>query len=712
MTKPSLKLAIFLLLFPALLTVLGIWQLTRLSNLAQNRAELSEQIASLSELAQRDPHAAIPSGVRGRVLGVQYASQILKEQLADLDENQPAIRARLALPIWTIVCGLLATLLGLLGMVLMIRAGRMARNSREQLLQIFSRGYQRLPWLMAAMTLLLASATITASVYETLASIHIASAMSNADLKESIMFGIVSLVAVAAAAQALYALYVNRTSFNIQPMPLTGRSVLPAQSPALWAWMRDIAQRLNALAPDHIVVGLCDGFFVTSCDIRLTPSESILRGRTLYLPLTYLAVLSRAETEVIIGHELAHFAGADTDYSTRFLPIFSGVRRNLEHMHNLRDRDIVSQVMLYPTFLLGEFFSQQFDHAVQHWSRQRELIADSVGSSLHRPVDAATALLRSRLFGMLIHEAVGRARLQVTEQDDLVAELIQSAQVRGLDNPQTHLDDEWAHPTDTHPTLRQRMNALQVIPDADLLAHAARPVDEAGMSLLNQLLGDGRAWCKHLTMDLSQLQKQDIDIRHGLLTDEWIIKKPPSITMLVFGLAAFLQFLFAFAIVLMFLSSGTHFRMITVAVIAFLIAGGVACAFVANNFRKKSLKPFIVVRRDTLRLDGVTGELPWTAVESLVAHGGFVVTLQLQFKPGASVPQIGKKAKYLRFDARSHQLYITLPRVSGRNYDEIARQFHEYHQLANAGHIKTDRVEADRVESDRVEPGPGQVSSS
>lgn len=687
-TKPSLKLAIFLLLFPALLTVMGISQLTRLKNLTQDRAELSEQIASLSELAQRDPHASIPSGVQGRVLGVEYASQILKKKLADLDENQPAIRVRQVLPFWTIVCGLLATLLGLLGMMLIIRAGHLARNSREQLLQVFSRGYQRLPWLMAGMTLLLASATITASVYETLASIHIASAMSNADLKVSIMFGIFSLVAIAAAAQALYALYVNRGSFNIQAMPLTGRSVLPAQSPALWAWMRDIAQRLNALAPDHIVVGLCDGFFVTSCDSRLTPSDTILQGRTLYLPLTYLAVLSQAETEVIIGHELAHFAGEDTDYSTRFLPIFSGVRRNLEHMHNLRDRDIVSQVMLYPTFLLGEFFSQQFDHAVQHWSRQRELAADAVGSSLHRPVDAATALLRTRLFGMLIHEAVGRARLQATEQDDLVAELIQHVRSRGLDNPQTHLDDEWTHPTDTHPTLRQRMEALQVIASADMLAHAARPVDDAGMSLLNKLLGDGSAWCKRLTMDLSQVQKQDIDIRTELLEDELIIKKPPSVAMLAFGLMAFLQFFFSFGLVLMFLSSGTQFRLITVVILAFLLAGGVICTLAANHFRKKAQKPFIVVRRDAVRLDGVTSELPWLAVESMVAHWGFVVTLQLQLRPGTSAPLTGKKSSYLRFDARSHQLYITLPRVSGRNYDEIVRQFYEYHQIANAGYVR------------------------
>ena len=662
----------------------------RLSSLADDRAKLSEQIASLSALAERDPHASIPSGVQGHVLGVQYAGQILKRKLADLDENQPALRARQALPSWTMVCGLLATLLGVLGMMLMIRAGHAARHSREQLLQIFSTGYQGLPWLMAAMTVLLGSATITASLYETLASIHIASAMSNAELKTSILFGIVSLAAVAAALQALYALYVNRGSFTIQAMPLTGRSVSPAQSPALWDWMHDVAQRLNALAPDHIVVGLCDGFFVTSCDIRLTPSDTILRGRTLYLPLTYLAVLSHAETEVIIGHELAHFAGADTDYSTRFLPIFSGVRRNLAHLHDLRERDILSQVMLYPTFLLGEFFFQQFDHAVQHWSRQRELAADAVGSSLHTPVDAATALLRTRLFDMMIHEAVGRARLQASEQDDLVAEVMQNAQARGLDNPQTHLDDVWTHPTDTHPTLRQRMEALQVIASADLLAHAARPVDEVGMSLLNKLLGDGSAWCKRLTMDLSQLQKQDIHIRSGLLTDELIIKKPASVAMLAFGLMAFLQFFFAFGLVFMFSSSGTHFKTITFVVLAFLMAGGAVCAWVTNHFRKKAQKPFIVVRRDALLLDGMATELPWLAVETLVAHGGFVVTLQLQLKAGTSAPRIGRKSSYLRYDARSHQLYITLPRISGRNYEEIATQFHEYHQIALAGHVQAE----------------------
>lgn len=685
-TKPSLKLAVFLMLIPILLSILGIWQLVRLESLPQERAALSEQIATLTDLAQRDPHAAIPTNVPGHVLGVQYATQIVKAELDDIDEDQPIILARMALPYWTVGCGVLATLLGGVGMTMMMRAGRAARHSREQLLEVFSKGYQRLPWLMAAMTLLLAAATISASVYETLASINIASKMSDAELKASITYAIISLVAIAAAAQALYMLYANRNGFKIQAMPLTGRSVSPTESPALWEWMRDIAQRLNALAPDHIVVGLCDGFFVTSSDIRLTPSDTLLRGRTLYLPLTYLAVLSRAETEVIIGHELAHFSGADTEFSTRFSPIFSGVHRNMEQLDDLRHRDLISQIMLYPTFLLSEFFYEQFNHAVKHWSRQRELIADAVGSSLHSPLDAASALLRTRLFDAPIQEAVGRARLQATDQDDLVAELIQIAQTRGLDNPQAHLDDEWTHPTDTHPTLRQRMDALQVTPDASLLAHAARPVDEAGMSLLNHLLDDGHAWCRQLTMDLSQVQKQDIEIRSGLLTDEWIIKKPATAPTLVFGLLAFLQTLFALGIAFMFLSSGTHFKMITVEVIAFLLAGAAVCGFVTNVYRKKALKPYIVVRRDSLQLEGVPTRLAWTSVESLVAHGGYVVTLQLRFKPGATVPAIKNKARYLRFDIGSQQLYITLPRISGKSYEEIATLFYEYHQIANLGH--------------------------
>ncbi|MFD2022059.1 M48 family metalloprotease [Pseudocitrobacter faecalis] len=45
-----------------------------------------------------------------------------------------------------------------------------------------------------------------------------------------------------------------------------------------------------------------------------------LTGNTLYLPLTYLSLLNEAEIAAVVGHELGHFTGEDTQYSLRFAP--------------------------------------------------------------------------------------------------------------------------------------------------------------------------------------------------------------------------------------------------------------------------------------------------------------------------------------------------------------------------------------------------------
>ncbi len=88
--------------------------------------------------------------------------------------------------------------------------------------------------------------------------------------------------------------------------------------------LRELAARLDTPAPQHLLVGLCDGFYVTANRVCLQPSGEHLEGRSLYLSLPLLGLLDRAEQDAVIAHELAHFAGRDAHYSLRFLPIYQG----------------------------------------------------------------------------------------------------------------------------------------------------------------------------------------------------------------------------------------------------------------------------------------------------------------------------------------------------------------------------------------------------
>ncbi|WP_164651601.1 M48 family metalloprotease, partial [Pseudomonas viridiflava] len=110
------------------------------------------------------------------------------------------------------------------------------------------------------------------------------------------------------------------------------------------------------------VLGMIEGFYVTSSDVSLLPAEISLKGRTLHIPMMYLGLMNAAETSAVIGHELAHFAGEDTEYSLRFLPIYDGIGRSLVVIAaNMMISDLLQRTILRPAFMLGVHFMESFD---------------------------------------------------------------------------------------------------------------------------------------------------------------------------------------------------------------------------------------------------------------------------------------------------------------------------------------------------------------
>lgn len=133
-------------------------------------------------------------------------------------------------------------------------------------------------------------------------------------------------VTLVAAGGALLGLRCALGTFAPDPPPILGRPIAPAEAPSLSHLVEGLAGRIGALKPEAVVVGLTDGFFVTAGPAVLEPGGARLLGRILYLP--HVARMRGDEIAAIIAQELTHYAGGDTAYSPRFLPLNAGHARS------------------------------------------------------------------------------------------------------------------------------------------------------------------------------------------------------------------------------------------------------------------------------------------------------------------------------------------------------------------------------------------------
>src|SRR5205809_564639 len=106
-----------------------------------------------------------------------------------------------------------------------------------------------------------------------------------------------------------------------------GVAVSRSEAPQLWNRVEEIAQRLGALHPRSIVVGLDPNFFVTEATVICLSGEP--SGRTLYCSLPLCRILSTGEFSAVVGHELGHFKGLDTKFSQSFYPIYRGTASSI-----------------------------------------------------------------------------------------------------------------------------------------------------------------------------------------------------------------------------------------------------------------------------------------------------------------------------------------------------------------------------------------------
>jgi Zn-dependent protease with chaperone function len=347
-----------------------------------------------------------------------------------------------------------AVITGLIGagLILMIAlAGRLARNSRTVLLHLFAPGLYLTAGILTGLILAHALLAIAAIYYL-------------AALAGRIPIGIIAAIGIGAV---IGLIGMARSIFSlVQKVRQTviGKSISEADAPQLWRRVKEIATRIKALPPEHIVLGLDPNFFVTEAEVLSLNDTS--SGRTLYCSLPLMRILNAKEFAAVIGHELGHFKGSDTKFSQQFYPIYRGTASSIMSLQAASGEGGSQSIALLPAISIFNYFLECFSVAESRISRDRELCADKEGADITDPPTIASALVKvhaySPLWDTLREAAVrelqgGRAFINTSKTyAEAVAHNAKPDILHGV--AETHL----SHPTDSHPPLAVRLEALKV----------------------------------------------------------------------------------------------------------------------------------------------------------------------------------------------------------------------------------------------------------
>ncbi len=343
------------------------------------------------------------------------------------------------------VC-LVAAVWGAVLIVLIGAAGAAATNSRELLVALFRPGLYLTA--VSLVILVLAHGGIAIAVV----------LRFQRSVGLVVVVGAGALVGVTAIIGGVFSV-VRKAEIHV-----IGVAVLPEEAPRLWSYVREIAERMGALHPEHIVVGLDPNFFVTEADVKCLSGEH--SGRTLYCSLPLMRILERRQFSSILGHELGHFKGADTRFSEKFYPIYRGTAAALAAMTTDDEDPNVSQLARLPAIAVLGYFMETFSLAERRLSRTREIAADAEGAGVSDRRTAAAALVKVHAFPPLwepfqerVHNSLRARSLFINLSETYVEETASATTEALLEGiSESHLE----HPTDSHPPLHTRLEALGI----------------------------------------------------------------------------------------------------------------------------------------------------------------------------------------------------------------------------------------------------------
>jgi Zn-dependent protease with chaperone function len=253
-------------------------------------------------------------------------------------------------------------------------------------------------------------------------------------------------------------------------LALVARRLAPSAQARLADEVKRVAGAAAAEAPDDILLCLVPWVAITG--IKIATLDGTVSGRTLCVSLPLCRILSIDELRALLAHELAHFSAGDAGYTRWVAPFRSSVSRALDRFAR-QSRGVRRLAVAPPATFLGFFLAALYGG--ENPEDGREARADTVAAGVAGSDALASALVKLHAFAPAWEAAADEmafavhSHTQYVNASALFHEIVSSN--AGPERLQGLGPLEQGHPTDRHPPLAQRLEALGV--DRVRLAAAA-----------------------------------------------------------------------------------------------------------------------------------------------------------------------------------------------------------------------------------------------
>jgi len=237
------------------------------------------------------------------------------------------------------------------------------------------------------------------------------------------------------------------------------------QEPELFAELEAIARAANQPMPSEV-------YLVSDLNAWVSQRGGFLGiggKRIMGLGLPLMRVLKVPEFRAVLAHEFGHYHSGDTKLGPWVYQTHRAIGRTL---HSLGGDSIWESILRFPFKVYGKVFLR-ITHAI---SRQQEFVADALAArvagaaslatgllAIHRAAPAYDAFWRNDYLPLL--QRGFRAPLLGGFSAFTSAESVQTAMEKQVEHD---LETGQADPYDTHPTLRERIEALREAAHLDI----------------------------------------------------------------------------------------------------------------------------------------------------------------------------------------------------------------------------------------------------